>query len=1155
MNIGHPPNSSSSTSKTPINSLRQALTNKLCLDCTPDDVSALTTDSLSNMSGGVSDTTRGDPDTAVQSPPRPGSAYRQASGVSREELAAILQANNATMLEAMQRQMGAVFAGVKNAHPHANVENDTETHATASTTSSTPSRSTTSTSTSRPTPTQTANARPPVNDASDVPDMHRAKAMRQNFLKKHNVATTEDTAPPHHENGPHGIPVGTRCELKSDDDTQTVEFFTYANHVVKADPEAEVTAAAAAEIAKTCLITMDPTLKIDIVRAVERAPIEGPRNKNNAKLHGYFVMKLVSHDSLSMKARGQLLRDTIQQFVTQEFHSLLSEDSDMPKYAGALRYNLAPVNSDEWMPLGLISGLAADTVDDFDVTAKEKLLVSMIEEANICMENEDGTVTNPDFKSIHTVRKNLGVLLYTTSAIVQNGRNSKALAIGYAKNERGEEAAKVFADACEGKSLSVYGGVLVTFTRFPSRGPKNKKTKEDPLRSFVKDHITKNHANCNKYYRTVDIDNVTPKIYDDDLVDNITSTVNHIVGIVPRVVKGTPDHDDHPSKLKATVIIHKIGAMILKGPDYFRRIFLTNYPSLFPASTTATYATATKKKATVTSESTQKPSSKKPTANWEQCMDQNFQQLSSKGSGEYYVILWGKGGRGSVGYTTCWYGPGGAKERTNRVSGAICRKVNSKAEVFASLKQFYDIENDDQLAAFHRTIPHTETNLSPTWPLLFQGMPHRYGAKNYTYVEYDSDDVLDSRIQATIHFTGTQDGVITHRNQLSKPFGSANANPDESSPSKSSEGSDDSDDDNKDQESVQNSEESFDEDDDPAPNSQAFFGREDMSGKKRRLRTPTPSPKSNHFTNSNWVVTCNPSIITTITDLSLHAKDFPMHDKLTAFEFVACIDKWKESDRAIMAVFTQDEATADAYAHWMEHRAKTLFNVPVMTDVLSPVFKASLSKFESNWHEETMATSELTQYVKNALPVKHHADFKRFIPFANKPGDLVEKLITEWRATERIKEVNTKRASPKSAMDFDTPMAEATDATMEEAEDESRIDKNAEDVAQSRFNPITTPYEWDEATEERKAEALYLIAPNYLADQAAKTAASKAAYEAALAAKTAASTAAPTNSNAATTTSNAATTNSNTATTTALPDSDDEASIDLLLDSDTQLLP
>lgn len=72
--------------------------------------------------------------------------------------------------------------------------------------------------------------------------------------------------------------------------------------------------------------------------------------------------------------------------------------------------------------------------------------------------------------------------------------------------------------------------------------------------------------------------------------------------------------------------------------------------------------------------------------------------------------------------------------------------------------------------AFHRDIPHTETNLSPTWPLIFQGMPHRYGAKSFTYVEYDSNDVLDSRIQATIHFTSKEDGIITHQNQLSKPL-------------------------------------------------------------------------------------------------------------------------------------------------------------------------------------------------------------------------------------------------------------------------------------------------------------------------------------------------------------------------------------------------
>ena len=212
----------------------------------------------------------------------------------------------------------------------------------------------------------------------------------------------------------------------------------------------------------------------------------------------------------------------------------------------------------------------------------------------------------------------------------------------------------------------------------------------------------------------------------------------------------------------------------------------------------------------------------------------------------------------------------------------------------------------------------------------------------------------------------------------------------------------------------------------------------------------------------------------------------------------------------MMAVFTTDQFTADSYAHWMEHQAKPFLNVTIQPDVLSPIMKATLNKVDSNWHEETMAASELTQYVKHELPVKHHNDFKKFIVYANKPAALLTQLITEWKPSERIKDANTKRASPKSAMDFDTPMTEAAAATT-----------NEEGEARSRFNPITTLNEWSEATPERMAEAMYLINPNYAADEAAKTAASKAAYEAHLAAKTAASTTASTNPNAATTTSNA----------------------------------
>ena len=108
-----------------------------------------------------------------------------------------------------------------------------------------------------------------------------------------------------------------------------------------------------------------------------------------------------------------------------------------------------------------------------------------------------------------------------------------------------------------------------------------------------------------------------------------------------------------------------------------------------------------------------------------------------------------------MGYTLNWYGPGGGLERTNRVSGAIVKKVEKKAEVFELLNDWYGITNDEELAIFHRNVPHTESNLSPTWSLKFMTMPHRYGAKAYTFVDYDTDEILDYRIKATMHYTGS----------------------------------------------------------------------------------------------------------------------------------------------------------------------------------------------------------------------------------------------------------------------------------------------------------------------------------------------------------------------------------------------------------------
>eukprot|EP00956_Cyclotella_meneghiniana_P032061 scaffold86358_cov47-Cyclotella_meneghiniana.AAC.2 len=424
------------------------------------------------MSGGMEDAARGD-HTEVPPPTRRSAAQGGNDSVSRTELNTILKATTESIITAMQQQIGAAFASANKSLPNnPNLDNDADTQATATTSKSTPSRTSTASSTSYA--SLTANGVKANTNANEDATAARAKAMRKEQVFKSTLYEVMDAD---NTDGPFGIPVGKRCELPSDYESQAVEFHTYASHVIKADPDAEITAVAVADIAVKCITAMNPTFKIEVIRAVERAPIEGPKGKNNTKLHGYFVLKLVSHAHLSPEQRSQLLRDIILDFVTRETQKVLTADSDIPKYAGAIMFSLAPVNTDEWMPLGFIGGLLPECIDDFDANLKERLVQTMIEEANICMTTDDGTVTNEEFTSLHFVRQNLGVLLYTTSTVLTNGRNSKAIAIGYAKNETGEAAAKVFADACEGKTLNVFGGIPITFMRFPSPNQRSKKIK------------------------------------------------------------------------------------------------------------------------------------------------------------------------------------------------------------------------------------------------------------------------------------------------------------------------------------------------------------------------------------------------------------------------------------------------------------------------------------------------------------------------------------------------------------------------------------------------------------------------------------------------------------------------------------------------------
>ena len=481
-----------------------------------------------------------------------------------------------------------------------------------------------------------------------------------------------------------------------------------------------------------------------------------------------------------------------------------------------------------------------------------------------------------------------------------------------------------------------------------------------------------------------------------------------------------PEGEQHLYKI--TMFIHKVGATTVKDAKYFKRILLTDFPYIFPSNVTEDFIQAGSKQSSK-SQNESKQVAKKPTSDWD-WMDQQFKNSTNNGS-SVYVIGWGKGGRGSVGWTRSWYGAGGCKERTNRVSGAVFKSVPNPAAAFEYLAKWYGVHNDEELDIFHRNVPHNETNGWPTWSPYFPGMPHRYGAAAFTYVEYDDDEVLACRMAATKYYTGSEDGVISNRNQLTRPPMFQHKDDD------SVDSSDDEDGGPSglwEKEGKPKDDADYDEyDEDPIPNSQTYFSDDaDGNGKRRRTKTPSPTNK-NSFTNSDWAIVVNPTCLATIHDLKSHAMHFPSFENLTDFQFVSHRTNMDTRDRTIMAVFAVDERTAEAYAHWVEHRGKLLFNVHMQTEVLCPAFKGAISKVDCDLHEETLAVNELTEYAKTECPLDRHAEFKAYIPYCNHPAALVTKLITEWKVTERIKELNTKRASPKSALDFDVHMTEVVE--------------------------------------------------------------------------------------------------------------------------------
>lgn len=136
------------------------------------------------------------------------------------------------------------------------------------------------------------------------------------------------------------------------------------------------------------------------------------------------------------------------------------------------------------------------------------------------------------------------------------------------------------------------------------------------------------------------------------------------------------------------------------------------------------------------------------------------------GGKQWIVVRKGKGGRRAVGLyqPEDWYKEFGTRFLVLGVSGALYKGYDSESKGWEVLNHFFPgVVDAASLARFHASIPHTETNLSPTHSHMEEAPYHRAGAVAYTFCEQDSTEMLEARMAVTLKITGKEDGVIDKR--------------------------------------------------------------------------------------------------------------------------------------------------------------------------------------------------------------------------------------------------------------------------------------------------------------------------------------------------------------------------------------------------------
>ena len=310
--------------------------------------------------------------------------------------------------------------------------------------------------------------------------------------------------------------------------------------------------------------------------------------------------------------------------------------------------------------------------------------------------------------------------------------------------------------------INILGQLPVTINVMPLKSEKKSKKGLSPLDQFTKESIEANARLCQQY-KVFKIGGLTHEIFKDRYINEVVVHCEHSLACVPRMNK-TEDGMEY----SALVVSKKNGSTMLRSAKYYEKHLRQVVPHIWPLDVeeenddgfTPVTSNRGNQGNTVKKATPAQPTNIKSSiaAINQAIINTNYAE------GVWYCVTFGRGGRRPSGVYPNWQGQFGAMYMTQGVSGAIFQSFPTEAEAWERFNLSYpNIHSEEDLRKFRMSIPHTETNKSPTWSDFDRQRFHRADSVAYTLCELDDQEMLEARIASTLRITGTVDGEINDR--------------------------------------------------------------------------------------------------------------------------------------------------------------------------------------------------------------------------------------------------------------------------------------------------------------------------------------------------------------------------------------------------------